>query len=207
MAASTLTIFDQILSEAQEKGFVPGKNEEAKNWFRRRAQDVPDVSERALVADKVHRLDESPTVGSMYLFRYDPKTKDQLPYYDAYPLLLTLSFTFNGFTGLNLHYLPSMLRASLMDKLYAISNTPEFTPDKKILANYALLNGFKSFKAFKPCYKRYLFTNVRSKFLFVAPSEWDIALFLPLAQFQKATESTIHSDSVRVVGKRRKGLF
>ena len=53
-------------------------------------------------------------IGSMYLFRYDAKFKDKLPYFDAFPLCLPFEPTNNGFWGINLHYLPYLLRVKIV---------------------------------------------------------------------------------------------
>ena len=45
------------------------------------------------------------TVGKMYMFSYDPKTKADLPYYDTVPLVIITEPMPNGFSGINLHYL------------------------------------------------------------------------------------------------------
>jgi hypothetical protein len=64
------------------------------------------------------------SIGKMYSFVYDPKTKEQLPYYDIYPLVFPIEYYNDGFLGINLHYLPPVLRARLMDALYeTINNT------------------------------------------------------------------------------------
>ena len=46
------------------------------------------------------------TPGEMYMFYYDAKHKDTLPYWDRFPLVFPFSKVKDGFLGLNLHYLP-----------------------------------------------------------------------------------------------------
>ena len=53
--------------------------------------------------------------GNMYMFFYDPKYKETLPYYDGFPLIIMLGPAKGGFMGLNLHYLPPAVRARLLD--------------------------------------------------------------------------------------------
>jgi hypothetical protein len=48
---------------------------------------------------------------------------------------------------------------------------------------------------FKPCFKRYLTANVKSRFARVPASEWEIATFLPTASFEKASKTTVWKDS------------
>ena len=56
-------------------------------------------------------------IGSMQMFYYDPKYKETLPYYDRFPLSIIVKPAKGGFLGLNLHYLPPILRAQFLDAL------------------------------------------------------------------------------------------
>jgi hypothetical protein len=49
--------------------------------------------------------------------------------------------------------------------------------------------------------KQYLFSQMNSRFMYVYPSEWDIALFLPLERFSKATKSQVWAESKISMGK------
>ena len=42
---------------------------------------------------------------------------------------------------------------------------------------------------------RYLFSQVRSRFALVDKPEWEIATFLPLADFRNSSASKVYSDS------------
>ena len=75
---------------------------------------------------KVFFQSATPTVGNMYMFSYDPKYKNVLPYYDAHPLVFPIEFYSNGFLGINLHYLPPMARASLMSNLKKLSSDNKY---------------------------------------------------------------------------------
>ena len=112
----------------------------------------------------------------MYMFFYDPKHKDTLPYYDGFPLIIMLGPAPNGFYGLNLHYLPPVLRAKLLDAILAESG--------KIPQRYLA-----------PAMKHYLTQHVRSRFALVDEPEWEIATFLPMADWNKASATKVYSDS------------
>lgn len=103
--------------------------------------------------------------GYMYLFKYDPKGKLDLPYYDTFPLIFPIETYNDGFLGINFHYLPYMLRAKLMDALYTITTDKKYNDKTKILATYRILQGASKYSAFKPTVKRYLYNHVRSQFL------------------------------------------
>ena len=62
------------------------------------------------------------SIGKMYMFYYDAKTKDKLPYWDRFPLIFVLDVRPDRFWGVNLHYLPPLYRAKLMNALYKIQN-------------------------------------------------------------------------------------
>jgi hypothetical protein len=45
-----------------------------------------------------------------------------------------------------------------------------------------------------------LTSHVQSKFMYVYPSEWDIALFLPTERFVKARKNQVWMDTKRMLG-------
>lgn len=204
--AGSRTIFQHILDEAKDRGLDP-RTRSARMWLRERAADVPEVSEESLIDDLEHKLHSIPAIGGMYLFKYDPKYRDKLPYYDTFPLIIPVEFTSNGFHGINLHYLPHMHRASLMDRLYEFNTDPQLNPNARIALSYAALSGLSTMAAFRPCYKRYLFSQVQSRYLKIDPLEWEIALFLPLERFEKASSTRIYNDSLAHIKRHRKRLF
>jgi hypothetical protein len=46
-----------------------------------------------------------------------------------------------------------------------------------------------------PCIKRYLFTQIESRFLEITADEWDIAALLPVESFVGASTSKVYADS------------
>jgi hypothetical protein len=48
---------------------------------------------------------------------------------------------------------------------------------------------------FKPCLKHYLLAHVKSRFAEVPAAEWEIAAFLPTAQWEKASAGKVYQDS------------
>ena len=58
----------------------------------------------------------TPDIGGFYLYQYDPKWKDKLPWYDIYPLVFPFDYA-GGFYGINVHYLPPNARTDLMLRL------------------------------------------------------------------------------------------
>jgi hypothetical protein len=140
-------------------------------------------------------------VGGLYFFYYDPKTKKEIPYYDRFPLVLVLERYDDGFLGLNLHYLPLKYRLSFLDKLMDYAVLDGNNDILRMRVSYDILNASKRFREFKPCLKKYLYSHVQSKILAVQPNEWDIAAYLPIHQFKKASVNEVWQDSLNEIRK------
>jgi len=145
----------------------------------------------------------------MVTFQYDPKGKDALPYYDIYPLVFVIDVDREGFLGLNLHYLPPVLRAKLMDGLWDFvpKHQDEELEDIDKLSGqmtfkpYQTLKRIRSLRYFRPCLKRYLNSNVMSRLVQIYPDEWNNAVFLPTQRFKKKGPSTVYKDSYAKIRK------
>jgi hypothetical protein len=193
------TLFDDILNKGVRGGQMPARTDAAREWYRTTAQSYKTVNERSLMRGGNERLTVRPIIGSMYMYYYDAKHKDTLPYFDAFPLVFPYRRVENGFMGINLHYLPLPLRAKLMDALYDVASNDRYDETTRLKMNYNILDNAAKFKYFKPCVKHYLTDQVRSKFLYVYPSEWDVALFLPTERFRGATKQKVWADSKKLI--------
>lgn len=196
MTASVL--FSKLLQDAQRQGIAVNQTRKSIDWLRERARDVKSVQTKKLFEDK-SRLVNSVEPGSLYLFKYDPKLKDVLPYYDRFPLVFPFASTEDGFMGLNMHYLPHILRARLMDGLYEYTSNEKMDKTTKLKISYDLLKSVSKLEYFRPCIKRYLGNHVTSRFIYITPKEWELALFLPLERFEKASTSRVWADSRRKI--------
>ena len=186
--------FDEILAQGIRAGQIPARTQSARDWFRNKARGT-SASPESVVRQEKARYKNRVSMGKMYLFNYDPKTKATLPYYDRYPLIFPVQGAPGGFYGINMHYLPYVLRARLMDALYDLSSNERYDERTKLRLSYDILKGATKYKAFKPTFKRYLSSHVRSRFIEINSSEWDIALFLPLESFAKASKGSVWADS------------
>lgn len=135
------------------------------------------------------------TPGDMYLFFYDPKLKNELPYYDRFPLVLPFRKVKGGFYGLNFHYLPPLLRVKLLDRLLMFSNTKGITEDTRLRFKYQMIAGSAKFGWAQPCVKMYLNSHVRSRFAKIEPEHWVTAMMLPVERFAKASKETVWRES------------
>jgi hypothetical protein len=137
--------------------------------------------------------------GKLYFFLYDPKTKEELPYYDRFPLVLVLEKYDDGFLGLNLHYLPVKYRILFLRKLMQFAILDDEDDIKRMRVTYDILNASKRFQEFKPCVKRYLFPHIKSRILAVQPNEWETAMYLPVHQFKGEKPQKIWKESMEEI--------
>lgn len=193
-------LFTDILSQGRSNFARPGFID-SREWFRDRARAVASMNERKLISQNVELQRRIPMPGYMYMFAYDPKYKDTLPYYDRFPLVFPFSLHRDGFTGINMHYLPHLLRARLMDALYNLSSNSNFDVNTKLRMSYNILNSSSRYRLFAPCVKRYLYSHLQTKFLLVPSNEWDIALFLPLERFN-VNKRMVFNDSQKSIRRR-----
>lgn len=193
-------VFDEILAQGVRAGQIPARTQQSRDWFRTTARRT-SVTPESLVRGERARYKNRVSMGKMYLFNYDPKHKDTLPYYDRYPLIFPVDKAPGGFYGINMHYLPHVLRARLMDALYELSRDRRYDERTRLRLSYNILNGATKYKAFRPTFKRYLSNHVRSRFIEITSSEWDIALMMPLQKFAKASSSKVWADSRKLAKK------
>ena len=142
--------------------------------------------------------------GRMYTFFYDAKTKKKLPYWDRFPLVIILDLREDGFTGLNLHYIPPRYRVRLLYELYkyVVLDDDDMAEEEmrmRIKMTYKLIDGISKLKMYKPCFKRYLTTQIEGRALEITPNYWDTMAMLPLAQWQKEKVRTVYSESIRKI--------
>lgn len=191
-------LFNQLELEAFKAGITP-RTQQSREWFRKRVQNIRRVDRNALMKEEPVELTNREIVGSMYMFFYDPKFKKTLPYYDSFPLVIVVGPAEGGFMGLNLHYLPPTLRAKFLDALLDVTNNKRYDDSTRFKVTYNLLQRAARMKYYKACIKHYLSDHVRSRFALIPAPEWEIATFLPTADFQKASNSQVYADSRRKI--------
>jgi hypothetical protein len=131
----------------------------------------------------------------MFMYYYDPKHKETLPYYDRFPLSIIVDRAPGGFYGLNLHYLPPLVRAKFLDGLLDVTNNKKYDESTRFNLTYSMLKNSSNLRYFKPCFKHYLTKHVRSRLALVNSTEWEIVTFLPTAIWEKKTGSQVYKDS------------
>ena len=169
-----MSIFDEI-SKLRKSGKEPYQ------WYRNRIKELGTPSQAQLIRDG--KITGRVNFGALNMFIYDPKLKNKLPYYDTFPLVLPIERYRDGFLGINFHYLPYALRARLLSRLDPY-------------ANYSAL---KNVRLVKPTLKRYLNSNVRSRFRKLEEEDFMTAIMLPVQRFKKSSASKVWSDSRKVI--------
>lgn len=136
--------------------------------------------------------------GGLYLFQYDAKHQDTLPFWDKLPLVFPFRKVQGGFYGLNLHYLPYGLRFKLMGALMEVTHN---NPDPKMRAqlSWSILNASSKFVGVQACVKHYLNDHVQSRFLNIPQEQWLSASMLPIEQFTGANKQTVWNHSRKLI--------
>lgn len=192
------SIYTTLVKQATKSGLdITDRSKKSISWLRQKYNEISKNSVRTTnFINESERKRNIGKVGRMYMFVYDPKGKDTLPFYDRFPLIYMVEPAEGGFYGINLHYLPPILRAKLMDALYETQvNGVVGNETTRLKISYQILKAAARFRWFKPCFKHYLFQHMRSKFIYVPPEEWDMTVFLPTEQFKKATREQVWKDS------------
>lgn len=187
-------LFQKLGYEAFRAGVTP-RTKESMTWFRQKAHRIRRVNRREIMKEDPIELRNTFRPGNMFMFFYDPKTKDTLPYYDKFPLVIVVGKAEGGFYGLNLHYVSPLLRAKLLSALMDNTNNTKYDETTRFKINYAMLNRTSKLRFYKPCFKHYLLDNVRSRLAHVPAPEWEIATFLPMADWKKSRASAVYKLS------------
>jgi len=202
-------MFQKVITDAALLNISADINKKSRDYFIKKGQEIQNQRpERILLRKDIKENLQSQLPfkpGGIYLFNYQPKFAEnaaKLPYYDRYPLILLLDVQPNCLLGLNFHYLPYIERAILLTQLYNYL-IEDNTEAESILGDKAFID-ITYDKAqtltvpknyWKPCFKKYLNTNINGRLLKIHPEEWDILLQLPIERFVRANKDTVWKES------------
>lgn len=193
-----ISLFEKLRGELNTAG-IEARTKESQKWFTDRVRGIRRINEVTFLKDPTLIRKTRFFPGYMYHFIYDPKTKEELPFYDTFPLILAVAPAPGGFYGINLHYLKPLTRVVFLDKLMAIANKTTFDEKTRFKLNYTLLNNARQYKEFAPCFKHYLTANIGSKLMMVPSQEWETAIFLPTEKFVGARKNQVWADSKKKI--------
>jgi len=186
------------LKDAIKTNQVSARAKAAGDWFRsivNRTKGKFSSETPEKILQRSESMVSTSVLGKMYFYSYDPKWKDDLPWYDTFPLVFPIERYKDGFLGLNFHYLAPKDRAILMDQLKMYANNKKYDETTKLKLTYNMLKGFTKIKRAKPTVHRYLTSKIKSKFVLVNADEWEVALFLPVERFRKANKKEVWAHS------------
>jgi hypothetical protein len=198
MATSKLTEIAQQRSTSEMQVMT----KQSMDWLKGKISEIRNpISVANSIARENFRKTTNYKIGKLYFFYYDPKGKNELPYYDRFPLVLILDKHPDGFLGLNLHYLPYRYRVAFLNKLrqYAVLNQDDEI--QRLRITYDILNASKRLREFRPCIKKYLHSHMMSKLITIQPDEWEVATLLPIQQFKGAMPQEVWQESVEQIRK------
>ena len=219
--ATTKPTFKTLIESSVKRGKMPSDVLESKTWYRQKAMQMTGLREVSTERFKrIGRLNKrmKPTLksrlmlGRLFMFEYEPKLRETLDYYDKFPCVFPIEAHADGFLGVNMHYLPYVWRAVLMDSFYDLVTNQKMDNSTKlrVMTNgYNILSRSSKYRYFKPCVRKYLFEHAQSRYMEVPADEWEIAIFLPLERFTsesggRATRKKIWMDT-RTKYARQKG--
>ena len=186
------------LKDAIKTNQVTAKARAAGNWFRsivNRTKGKFSKETPQKILQRAEGRTSTSVLGKMYFYSYNPKWKDKLPWYDTFPLVFPIEKYPDGFLGLNFHYLAPKHRAILMDQLKVFANNKAYDETTRLRLTYNMLKGFTKFSRARPTVHRYLSSKVNSKFVLINADEWEVALFLPVERFKKASKKQVWAHS------------
>jgi hypothetical protein len=185
-AVRTGTVGAEVKRSAQWfRDKIKGLEGTLKNqWSRTNAPKFYRESENKMDR-KVLRLKGN--LGELFAYYYNPKHRMTLPYYDQFPLIMLIGVDPNKetFLGLNFHYLNPKWRAMLLDRVSAKITSGSIINWNKIAKIPMIM----------PTVKRYRFDHVVRKVVPIEEKDNELAIFLPLERFKKASKSKVWASS------------
>ena len=157
---------------------------DASKWFNSRADhEMSDLVDAGKAFGGKRQKSGIPQIGSMYLWGYHAKWDKQLPTWDRFPLGFVFDMKGPHFWALNFHYLPIpqryQLGAALMKQYKKHSgNTRDY-----LNISYSIIQNVAKARLYETATKQYLFSQMRTKFSYIHPDEWAMAVRIPVQSF------------------------
>jgi hypothetical protein len=191
-----MTPLEIINSQRPEE--LRSRSQESLEWFRQNLRSIrmssgaiQETFRKSYQAKYASRVE----LGRIYMYMYDAKWKEKLPYWDRFPLVIPFRRANRGFYGVNLHYIQPLHRALLMQEVYEnfLSND-NFDDETLIRIRYATIMSVTRLKYARPCIKRYLTNHIDSRIIDVPIDQWDMVAMIPSQQFN-VNANSVYKDS------------
>ena len=189
--------FDNIRAQA-------GDVERSANWYMKTVRNVASGinSPNEVFGSDLGSYAQTLDIGQMYAFRYDPKHKETLPYYDLFPLVVLSEPLPTGFSGINLHYIPPLVRARLLGKLMEASDL-DIDIKSKLRSQWGFIRNFSRYPEVRGAVKKYLTSQISGRMYKVNPVHWKSAIFLDTQQFVGAQAAHIYRENTKRPERKR----
>jgi len=187
----TQTFFDKAATD-------PNIAKKSRGWFNK---EVVRLRQMRPMPRKIMQQDGRSTrllPGRLYMFQYEAKGADTLPYFDRFPLCFPFEIQSQFFLGLNMHYLPYLLRIRLLDRMMTYASNKKMDSTTRLKFQWNTIRGSARLALAKPAVKKYLKTQVKSQFLQVNPDNWNTAMMLPVERFTGATRDRVWRESLEI---------
>lgn len=178
------------------------QSEQATRWLAKNLSNIQTQMNPQHFIKSNPKANKQPSAlmeGSMLFFGYDPRTKNTLPFWDAFPLVILLHKRGNNVLGLNLHYLSPSVRANFLNNLLKFVTNPDYVhnPPSRFKATYNYLKAATKLKPFRSALKMYYLSNIVSKVNLIPSDEWQITTFMPLEKFKGASREDVWKWSAK----------
>lgn len=185
MANNLQTVFDRYKYDISA-------TKKSKDWYQQQVNKLRNkTTPSRMMREQPSQLRGTIVPGNMYMYFYDPLTKETLPYYDMFPLVFPYRRVGGNFWGLNFHYIPPVLRVKILDRLMTYKTNDKMDGTTRLRLSWNLISSAASLKPLQACVRQYRFDQVQSRFLKVDPNDWVTAMLLPVESFIGDSKSNI----------------
>ena len=130
----TQTFFDKAATD-------PDIAKKSRGWFNKEVVRLRQLRPQPKTLMKQAGRSTRLLPGRLYMFQYDPKGADTLPYYDMFPLVFPFEIQSDFFLGLNMHYLPYLLRIRLLDRLMTYASNKKMDDTTRLKFQWSVIKG------------------------------------------------------------------
>lgn len=199
-------ILDQIkstISNLRKGTTKETPSQSSVNWFSKKLKNIKNITKgtfnpqkesvkKSIISEKLaSRAFKYKKSGYIYFFNYQPPNTDKLPFYDKFPLVLSMGFNGSDLIGINLHYLPIRIRLYVVYKI--LKSIPANSKESTRIRINSILTSRVIRKYIMVLGEKYELKNIRSKIKLVTPDEFMIMCFLPIQKFIKKQEPQVNS--------------